>query len=84
MVTFMILRIAVQAPLMAIGAVFSALNTAPNMAWIMALSVTVLLVLVITIFCLVVPKFKIQQKLVDQLNLVAPRELDWLARHPCL
>ncbi len=78
MVTFMILRIAVQAPLMAIGAVFSALNTAPNMAWIMALSVTVLLVLVITIFCLVVPKFKIQQKLVDQLNLVARENLTGL------
>lgn len=78
MVTFIILRIAVQAPLMAIGAVFSALNTAPNMAWIMALSVTVLLVLVITIFCLVVPKFKIQQKLVDQLNLVARENLTGL------
>lgn len=78
MVTFMILRIAVQAPLMAIGAVFSALHTAPNMAWIMALSVTVLLIMVITIFCLVVPKFKIQQKLVDQLNLVARENLTGL------
>lgn len=78
MVTFMVLRIAVQAPLMAIGAVFSALHTAPNMAWIMALSVTVLLILVITIFCLVVPKFKIQQKLVDQLNLVARENLTGL------
>ena len=78
MVTFVILRIAVQAPLMAIGAVFSALHTAPNMAWIMALSVTVLLIMVITIFCLVVPKFKIQQKLVDQLNLVARENLTGL------
>ena len=78
MVAFMILRIAVQAPLMAIGAVFSALHTAPNMAWIMALSVTVLLIMVITIFCLVVPKFKIQQKLVDQLNLVARENLTGL------
>ena len=77
-VTFMVLRIAIQAPLMAVGAVFSALHTAPNMAWIMALSVTVLLVLVITIFCLVVPKFKIQQKLVDQLNLVARENLTGL------
>ena len=77
-VTFMVLRIAVQAPLMAIGAVFSALNTAPNMAWVMALSVTVLLIMVISIFCLVIPKFKIQQKLVDQLNLVARENLTGL------
>ena len=77
-VTFMVLRIAVQAPLMAIGAVFSALHTAPNMAWIMALAVSVLLILVITIFCLVIPKFKIQQKLIDQLNLVARENLTGL------
>lgn len=77
-VTFMVLRIAVQAPLMAIGAVFSALNTAPNMAWVMALSVTVLLIMVISVFCLVIPKFKIQQKLVDQLNLVARENLTGL------
>ena len=56
-VTFMVLRIAVQAPLMAIGAVFSALRTAPNMAWIMALA---------------------QQKLIDQLNLVARENLTGL------
>lgn len=77
-VTFMVLRIAVQAPLMAIGAVFSALRTAPNMAWIMALATGVLLILVTSIFCLVIPKFKIQQKLIDQLNLVARENLTGL------
>lgn len=77
-VTFMVLRIAVQAPLMAIGAVFSALRTAPNMAWIMALAAGVLLILVASIFCLVIPKFKIQQKLIDQLNLVARENLTGL------
>lgn len=77
-VAFMVLRIAVQAPLMAIGAVFSALRTAPNMAWIMALAAGVLLILVTSIFCLVIPKFKIQQKLIDQLNLVARENLTGL------
>ena len=77
-VTFMVLRIAVQAPLMAIGAVFSALRTAPNMAWIMALAAGVLLILVTSIFCLVIPKFQIQQKLIDQLNLVARENLTGL------
>ena len=77
-VVFMVLRIAIQAPLMAIGAVFSALNTAPSMAWIMALAVGALLVLVGTIFFLVVPKFRVQQKLVDQLNLVARENLTGL------
>lgn len=78
MVTMMMLRLAIQAPLMAIGAVFSALHTAPSMTWIMGLSVICLLILVIIIFFTVVPKFKVQQKLVDQLNLVARENLTGL------
>ena len=54
-VTFMVLRIAVQAPLMAVGAVFSALRTAPNMAWIMALAAGVLLILVTSLRAVDVP-----------------------------
>ncbi|MDO4271620.1 MAG: ABC transporter ATP-binding protein [Candidatus Saccharibacteria bacterium] len=77
-VAFMVLRIGVQAPLMAVGAIFSALHTAPNMAWLMALSVVLLLVMVSAIFFLVIPKFKLQQKLVDQLNLVARENLTGL------
>lgn len=77
-VTFMVLRIAIQAPLMAIGAIFSALSTAPSMTWIMAFSIITLLALVSVIFFLVVPKFKVQQKLVDQLNLVARENLTGL------
>ena len=78
MVTVMVLRIALQAPLMAIGAIFSALHTAPSMTWVMAFSVIALLVVVGTISSLVVPKFKLQQKLVDQLNLVARENLTGL------
>lgn len=78
MVTVMVLRIALQAPLMAIGAIFSALHTAPSMTWVMAFSVIALLVVVGTISSLVVPKFKLQQKLVDQMNLVARENLTGL------
>lgn len=78
MVTMMVLRVAIQAPLMAIGAIFSALRTAPSMTWVMGLSVAALLILVLTIFFLVVPKFRIQQKLVDRLNLVARENLTGL------
>lgn len=78
MVTMMVLRVAIQAPLMAIGAVLSALSTAPSMTWVMGLSVGALLILVATIFCLVVPKFSRQQKLIDRLNLVARENLTGL------
>lgn len=78
MVTMLVLRLAIQSPLMAIGAIFSALHTAPSMAWIMGISVICLLLLVCVIFFTVVPKFKVQQKLVDQLNLVARENLTGL------
>lgn len=77
-VTFFVLRIAVRAPLMAIGAVFSAFHTAPSMTWIMVLSVITLLVLVGAVFAIVMPKFQLQQKLVDALNQVSRENLTGL------
>jgi ATP-binding cassette subfamily B protein len=74
----MILRLVLQAPIMAVGAVLNAMSTAPNMAWIMALSVTAFLILVVGLFALVMPKFKIVQKLIDRLNLVARENLTGL------
>jgi ATP-binding cassette subfamily B protein len=76
--TVMILRMCLQAPIMAVGAVLNALATAPNMAWIMVLSVLSFLALVVTLFMAVLPKFKKIQKLVDRLNLVARENLTGL------
>lgn len=77
-VTFFVMRIAVRAPLMAVGAVFSAFHTAPSMTWIMALSVITLLALVIIVFIITMPKFQLQQKLVDELNRVSRENLTGL------
>jgi len=77
-VAFFIMRIAVRAPLMAIGAILSAFRTAPSMTWIMVLSVITLLVLVISVFMIAMPKFQLQQKLVDALNQVSRENLTGL------
>jgi len=77
-VSIMIMRMVLQAPIMAVGAIINAWHTAPNMTWIMALGVGAFFVLVMALFSLVMPKFKIVQKLVDRLNLVARENLTGL------
>lgn len=64
------LRVIFYAPIVGIGGVIKVLNTNTTMAWILALAVTVILGIIILLFSLVMPKFKIVQKLIDKLNLV--------------
>lgn len=71
MVTVMILRLALMAPITGIWAIYKAYQVAPSMTWIMALSVGVLLLIISTIFAVALPKFRQLQKLVDKLNLIS-------------
>lgn len=66
----MLLRILFYAPILAIGGVIKVLNTNTSMGWIIGVAVMAILSLVILLFAVVMPKFKIVQKLVDKLNLV--------------
>ncbi|MBR4035788.1 MAG: ABC transporter ATP-binding protein [Oscillospiraceae bacterium] len=71
-------RTLVFAPFMGIGGVVMAMRKAPSMAWINALSVLLVLCLLITVYSLALPKFKIIQQLIDKLNLVARESLNGL------
>jgi len=66
----MLLRIVFYAPILAIGGVIKVLNTNTSMGWIIGVAVMAILSLVLLLFAVVMPKFKIVQKLVDKLNLV--------------
>ena len=70
-----LLRIALLAPIMGIGAVVKAYQLAPSMTWIMAAAVLAIIALIIMLFMLAVPKFQMLQKLVDKLNLVSRESL---------
>lgn len=74
----MILSMLLRAPLMAITAIFQAIALAPNMTWIIGLAVIVMLALVILIMSLVMPKFKIFQKLLDKITLLTRESLTGL------
>ncbi|MFP4384972.1 MAG: ABC transporter ATP-binding protein [Spirochaetia bacterium] len=78
LVTFMLIRMVLFAPIMGIGGVIRALDKAPSMAWIIALAVIVLLGLILTVLAVAMPKFKRIQKLIDRLNLVARENLSGL------
>ena len=71
----MVLGLAIQTPIMIVGAVIGALRTAPSMTWLIVLTVAILLVGMAVIFGIVTPKYKVLQDLVDQLNLVARENL---------
>lgn len=71
----MVLGLAIQAPIMIVGAVIGALRTAPSMTWLIVLTVAILLAGMAVIFGIVTPKYKVLQDLVDRLNLVARENL---------
>lgn len=71
MVFILLLRVALMAPLMGIFAINRAYLLAPNMMWIIVLALFVLTIVIVTIFFIASPRFKILQKLIDNLNLIA-------------
>ena len=74
----MMFSMMLRAPLMAIGAIFEAVALAPDMTWIIALSVAVLIFFIVLILALVMPKFMIYQKLIDKVNLLTRENLTGL------
>ena len=66
----MLLRIVFYAPIIAIGGIYKVLNSDASMSWITALAIGILLAMIVFLFTVALPKFKIIQKLVDKLNLV--------------
>ena len=66
----MLLRIVFYAPILAIGGVIKVLNTDTSMTWIIGVAVAAILTVVITLFSIVLPRFKKLQSLVDRVNLV--------------
>ena len=65
-------RVVVYAPIMAIGGLIAVISTSNmSMAWIIALAIILIVILVGTLFALAMPRFKLMQTLIDKLNLVS-------------
>src|SRR5450756_1953253 len=75
MVVIIMVRMVFYAPIMGVGGVIRAIGKSSSMWWIIALAVMVLLIMIVTIFSVSLPTFKIMQKLIDRLNLVTRENL---------
>ncbi len=71
MVTVMLLRMVLYAPVLGIGAILKVVTTKTGMGWIIVLAVVIISGLVLVLMGVTLPKFKMMQKLVDRLNLVS-------------
>ena len=71
----MMLFIAIYAPMMSVYGVYKVTQTDTGMTWIIALGVGILGLTLAIISFLVMPKFKIMQKLIDRVNLVTREAL---------
>lgn len=76
MTIVMFLRIVMYAPIIGIGAILHVIESGANMTWILALCVVVILSVVLLIFMIVMPKFKVMQKIIDKMNSVVRELLD--------
>lgn len=74
----MCMTMLIRAPMSAILAIIQAAATAPDMTWIIALAVGVLIFLVVLIMSIVMPKFKIIQQMLDKITLLTRENLTGL------
>lgn len=78
MVITMMLSMLLRAPLFCILGLVMAIQTAPEMSWIIVVGITAVVISVIIIMAIVGPKFRIFQKLIDRITLVTRENLTGL------
>ena len=67
------------APIIGIGGVIKVMSTGAGMEWVIALAVLVIIGFVLLLMAVAMPKFKLMQKLVDNVNLVSREILTGLS-----
>lgn len=79
MVTVLFLRMILYAPILGIGGIIKVTQTGSGMGYIIVIAVASILTFVMLLMCIAMPKFKIMQKLIDNVNLVAREILTGLS-----
>ena len=79
MVSVMLLRMIAYAPILGIGGVLKVMQTGAGMGWIIVLAIVVILGYVMILMSVTMPRFKLMQKLVDNVNLVSREILTGLS-----
>lgn len=69
--SIMLLRMVLYSPILAIGGIIMVARTDLSMGWIIAVGIGAVMLVIAVLFKVAMPKFKIMQKLIDRVNLVA-------------
>jgi ATP-binding cassette, subfamily B, multidrug efflux pump len=75
MVTVMIMRMMVSAPMMAIGGIIMALQEDRQLTWVLAIAIPVLTGVIVLIATRMIPLFRLVQVKIDKINLVLREKL---------
>lgn len=67
----MFMRMILYAPILAIGGIIMVARTDLSMGWIIGVGIGAVMLVVFVLFIIAMPKFRVMQKLIDKVNLVA-------------
>ena len=79
MVTVIMLRMILYAPILGVGGIIKVVGTGAGMGWVIVMAVAVIIAFVMLLMVIAMPKFKLMQKLVDNVNLVSREILTGLS-----
>lgn len=78
LVVVMILRLAISAPIMAVGAIIKIVNKNMTLTWVTGIAIVLMFILILFMFICVAPRFTRLQKQTDRINLVTRENLTGL------
>lgn len=78
LVVVMILRLALSAPIMAVGAIIKIVNKNMTLTWVTGIAIVLMFILILFMFVCVAPRFTRLQKQTDRINLVTRENLTGL------
>jgi len=79
MVTVMLLRMVLYAPILAIGGIINIRHYRSGMSWVIVVAVIAVLFIIAVLLVIAMPKFKVMQDKVDNVNLVSREILTGLS-----
>lgn len=79
MVSIMLLRMIAYAPILAAGGILKVIETGAGMGYVIVLAILALMGYILVLMSAAMPKFKLMQKLVDNMNLVSREILTGLS-----
>ena len=75
MMCIMLLRMVLFAPILAVGGIIMIARMDLSMGWVIGAAIAAIVVIVLVLMAIVMPKFRIMQKLIDRVNLVSRERL---------